>query len=137
MNGGAVTNTGFSAGNALGATGDFRMSGGAVFSAGDFFVGHGALNAGAVGAFTMSGGRILTTGRWIVGSYGTGYAAVSGGEIEALRNGGTDQSMEVGRDPGSFGQLVMTGGALKGTNELVLARDSGSTGLVYVAGGDL
>lgn len=137
MKGGAVTNTGFSVGNTLGATGDFQMDGGAIYSTGDFYVGHGAVNAGAVATFAMTGGKILTTGRWIVGSYGTGYATVSGGEIEALRTGGTDQSMEVGRDPGSFGQLVMTGGALKGTNELVLARDGGSTGLVYVAGGDL
>jgi predicted outer membrane repeat protein len=44
MNGGAVTNTGFSVGNTLGATGDFQMDGGAIYSTGDFYVGHGAVN---------------------------------------------------------------------------------------------
>ncbi len=60
--------------------------------------------------------------------------------MEALRNpatGGTDQSVVIGRDPGTFGRLEMTGGTLKGTNELAIARDAGSTGTVYIAGGDL
>jgi autotransporter-associated beta strand protein len=85
----------------------------------------------------MTGGKILANQRFVLGSYGSAYATVSGGEIEALAAGRINECMEVGRDPGSFGQLIMTGGALKGTNELVIARDAGSTGLVYVAGGDL
>jgi autotransporter-associated beta strand protein len=137
MNGGAVTNTGMNAGYILSTTGNVAITGGQLYSAGEFFVGHGVAGKGGIASFSMGGGKLLTTARFILGSYGSGYGKISGGEIEALRNGGTDQCIEVGRDPGSFGRLEMTGGVLKGTNELVLARDAGSTGLVYVAGGDI
>ncbi len=137
MNGGTVSNTGFTVGNILSTTGTVEIAGGEAYSANEFLIGHGVKFFGAVGKFSMSGGKLLVANRWIVGSFGSGYATVSGGEIEALRNGSTTECMEVGRDSGTFGRLEMTGGALKGTNELVIARDAGSTGLVYVAGGDL
>jgi autotransporter-associated beta strand protein len=143
MNGGIVSNNGFVAGNILSTTGIVTITGGQMFAAGEFLIAFGA-NAptakGAIATFTMSGGKLQTTYRFILGAYGSGFGKISGGEIEALRNpatGGTDQCIEVGRDPGTFGRLEMTGGVLKGTNELVLARDAGSTGLVYVAGGDI
>ena len=145
MNGGTVSNTSFMAGNILSTTGNVTITGGQLYSAGEFFVGHGtggggAPTCGSIATFSMSGGKVTTPYRFVLGSYGSGYGKISGGEVEALRNpatGGTDQSIVVGRDPGSFGRLEMTGGVLKGTNELVLARDAGSTGLVYVAGGDI
>lgn len=140
VNGGALTNTGITVGNLIGATGSVAIAGGNIYSTGDICIGHGSgpsPSLGSIGVFSLAGGRLLTTGRFLVGSYGSGDATISGGEIEALRTGGTDQSVDVGRDPGSFGRLVMTGGALKGTNELVIARDAGSTGSVAVAGGDL
>ena len=135
LNSGVVSNTGFSVGNVLSATGGVDITGGQIYSSGEFHMGNGVAGKGGFATFSMSGGQLLVTQRWIVGSYGTAYASLSGGEIEALRP--NDQCLEVGRDPGPFGRLEMTGGALKGPNELVLARDPGSTGLVYVAGGDL
>jgi len=135
-----TSSSGFTLANVLGSTASMEVAGGAIYSFGEFYVGHGSAGKGGIATFTMTGGKITTTYRFIVGSYGIGYATISGGEIEALRNpvtGGTDQSLEVGRDPNTYGQLTMTGGTLKGTNELVIARDTGSTGMVYVAGGDL
>lgn len=142
LNGGTVSNTSFSAGNILTTTGSVEITGGQLYSAGEFYFGNGSggpglPSLGGVGRFSMSDGKLLTTGRFILGAYGSAYGALSGGEVEALASGRTDQCVVLGRDTGTFGRLEMTGGVLKGTNELVLARDPGSTGLVYVAGGDL
>ncbi len=141
MNGGVLTNAGFNIGNVLGSTGSAEFNGGVTYTTSDVNIGHGSLGKGAIATFTFTGGRLLTTGRLLVGSYGSGFATLSGGEIEALAVGRTDQSVVVGRDPGTFGQLTITGGALKGTNELVIGRDNNTsgiaTGIVEVAGGDL
>ena len=140
MNGGTVSNTGFTAGNILSTTGTVVITGGQMYAGGECFIAYGANAPTAKGAnatFTMSGGKLLVGTRFVLGAYGSAYAKISGGEVEALANGRVNECIEVGRDPGTFGRLEMTGGALKGTNELVLARDAGSTGLVYVAGGDI
>ena len=140
MNGGTVSNTGFTAGNILSTTGTVVITGGQMYAGGECFIAYGANAPTAKGAnatFSMSGGKLLVGTRFVLGAYGSAYAKISGGEVEALANGRVNECIEVGRDPGTFGRLEMTGGVLKGTNELVLARDAGSTGLVYVAGGDI
>jgi len=142
MNGGTVSNNGVNVGYVLGSTGSVEIAGGQLYSAGEFYVGHGTggggnPSLGSIATFTMSGGRVLANMRFILGSYGKGYGRISGGEIEVLASGRIDECVEVGRDPGTLGRLEMTGGILRGANELVIARDGGSTGLVYVAGGDL
>lgn len=142
ITGGTVSNAGFNVGHVQSSTGAMEVHGGEIYTANEFLVGNGSggggnPSRGSIGSFLMTGGKIRTTHRFILGAYGTGTALISGGEIEALRQGGTDQSLCVGRDPGTSGHLIMTGGALKGTNELVIARDSNSTGTVYIAGGDL
>jgi len=140
MNGGTVSNTGFTAGSILSTTGTVVITGGQMYAGGECFIAYGANAPTAKGAnatFSMSGGKILVGTRFVLGAYGSAYAKISGGEVEALANGRVNECIEVGRDPGTLGRLEMTGGVLKGTNELVLARDAGSTGLVYVAGGDI
>ena len=138
MNGGSLTNGGFSVGNQLGATGALTVNGGQIYSSGDVLFGNGTYNLGGTGSFAMTSGKVLTATRLVVGGYGSGYATVSGGELEAVgASVNASQNIVVGRDGGTFGSLLMTGGALKGTNTFVLARDGGSTGLVSVAGGDI
>lgn len=91
--------------------------------------GGGTGDVGAVGAYDMMGGTLNTTGNLQIGAFGTGAMTITGGTATA------STYPVVGRFPGGYGVLTVTGGSFNQTNPgtLLIVGEQG-TGILNVSG---
>lgn len=83
------------------------------------------------GEWSMSGGTLVTTSSWIaVGYAGQGQMGVSGGNLLA-------RSVNLGMNSGSAGTLTFSGGTNTFTSSVWIGAAAGSTGYVWVTGGQV
>ncbi|HEX4644550.1 MAG TPA: hypothetical protein VH598_02985, partial [Verrucomicrobiae bacterium] len=127
INSGTVTAGALTVGGLMNSSGVLNLNGGTLNIATLFSVGRNASTTGSV--FTTGGQLIATNDIARVGDSGVGQMTVSN-SVVALTN------LNVGRDPFSVGFLTLqNGAAVLSSGGLSIARFSGSTGTVFVAGG--
>ena len=92
------------------------------------------VNGGGIrvdGELSMSSGTLVTTGSWIgVGYAGQGQMTINGGNLQA-------RSVNLGQSSGSAGTLTFAGGTNTFTSSVWIGSGVGSTGFVWVTGGQV
>jgi T5SS/PEP-CTERM-associated repeat protein len=127
INSGAVTAGAMTVGGLVNSSGELRLYGGTLDIATLFSV---ARNSSTTGSVFMAGGQLtVTNGTSRVGESGVGQMTVSNGTASFA-------DLNVGRDPSSAGTFILqNGGFVSLSGGISIARFSGSTGTVFVAGG--
>ena len=118
---------GFIVGSTSGSQGTLTIAGGSV--TGNLCLACGSSSTGAV---WVTGGQ-FSSEPMDIGDGGVGQMTVSNGTVTS----GSTYSSVVGNSPSSVGTLTVAGGNMLLSGTLLLASESGATGVVWVAGGQL
>ena len=127
-NNGALIVGNVGAGKLIAAAGTNTLSG-------NVFVGFSTNSAGSV---SVAGGQLVFTNAYtVIGFYGSGQIAQSNGTLQPGDDGSLPNGTFLGLTSGSQGVLSIVGGNCVSPGHFDLGEDPGSTGLVWISGGQL